>query len=235
MEETKCFDLSKSGKISIVIPFNCMNMKMNQDWRRLGIISIASVLAQSYTNWECFVIYSSNEGIDDIKRCFNDNRITFIPDPFRGDHAYNARVLGASMSTGDWIYFLDADGMIYPNFMSKLMMYYEQKPYDYALLANDSNCHELRTHISVDQTREENIHTMCSFVSREVYDTIGGWVNGGAASDSNYAYKIIEYISSFRGRSRILIVNELLNFVWTRHWYGGNGFFEVYDKNSIIR
>src|SRR5665213_2493915 len=103
------------SKISVIIP--CYNQAhfLNE--------SVDSVLAQTYTNWECLIV---NDGSTDntervaIACAEKDNRIKYIKKENGG--LSSARNKGLDEVTGDYIQFLDSDDMITPDkFQMSLM------------------------------------------------------------------------------------------------------------------
>src|SRR5665213_1530574 len=92
-------------KVSVIIP--CYNQAhfLNE--------AVDSVLAQTYTNWECIIV---NDGSTDntesvaLTCAEKDNRIKYIRKENVG--LSSARNKGLDEATGDYIQFLDSDDMI---------------------------------------------------------------------------------------------------------------------------
>lgn len=101
----------KNPLISIIIP----------TYNRAHLIgeTLDSVLAQTYSNWECIVI--DDGSTDDTatllnEYCIKDNRLIFIPkteDKKKG--ASISRNLGLKTARGEFIQFLDSDDILAPN------------------------------------------------------------------------------------------------------------------------
>lgn len=78
--------------------------------------SLDSLLKQSYTNWECFII---NDGSTDetesiaLEYCKKDKRFNYFFQSNKG--VSSARNLGILKSNGEFIQFLDADDFIHPD------------------------------------------------------------------------------------------------------------------------
>lgn len=97
--------------ISIIIPV----------YNRATLIgeTLESVLSQTYTNWECFVVDdgSTDETESVVKNyCYNDTRFHFLKRPenrLKGSAA--SRNFGYENSKGDLIYWLDSDDLLLPN------------------------------------------------------------------------------------------------------------------------
>lgn len=96
-------------KISIIIPF----------FNRIPTLleAINSVLSQSYTNIEVLLIDDgSTDDLTPLKR-LNDSRIHYIYQEHKGASA--ARNLGISLSSGEYIAFLDSDDIFLPGKLEK--------------------------------------------------------------------------------------------------------------------
>ena len=91
--------------------------------------TLDSVIAQTYTNWECIVV---NDGsvdnseyvvLDYSKR---DSRIKYLTQKNQGPSV--ARNKGISISKGEYILPLDADDLIDSTYMEKAMQHFEKHP-----------------------------------------------------------------------------------------------------------
>ncbi|MBS2039177.1 glycosyltransferase family 2 protein [bacterium] len=76
--------------------------------------ALASMLAQSYSNWECLLI---NDGSDDslevILAKFQDPRIRYFHSPRNQGRGW-AQALGLAQAQGEYLCFLDADDWLSP-------------------------------------------------------------------------------------------------------------------------
>lgn len=100
-------DTTKLPLISVVIP--CYN------FGHLIGYSLDSLLAQSYTNWECIIVDdgSSDNSEEVIARYIaKDKRFTYHKQVNSGPA--KARNVGIELATGDWLQFLDADDLLSP-------------------------------------------------------------------------------------------------------------------------
>lgn len=114
------------GKISIIIPF----------FNRIPTLleAINSVLFQSYTNIEVLLI--DDGSTDDITplKVYTDSRLYYVYQEHQGASA--ARNLGISLSSGEYIAFLDSDDIFLPgklekqiNFMETHELYFSHTSY----------------------------------------------------------------------------------------------------------
>ncbi|MCD4680085.1 MAG: glycosyltransferase, partial [Bacteroidales bacterium] len=84
--------------------------------------TLDSVLSQSYSNWECIIV---DDGSTDsskkiaLEYCAKDARFKYFHQPNSGPSA--ARNHGLKISSGDYIQYLDADDVIFPERL-KLMV-----------------------------------------------------------------------------------------------------------------
>lgn len=109
--------------ISIIIP----------TYKRAHLIgeTLDSILAQTYTNWECIVV---DDGSSDYTRelmgfyCKRDSRITFYKRPqnyLKGPNG--CRNFGFKKSRGDWIKFFDSDDILLPEALNLHLKELSQK------------------------------------------------------------------------------------------------------------
>lgn len=76
--------------------------------------AIASVLAQTYTNWELFVVDDgSDDGTQKAISSINDSRIKLVEMRHSGNIA-EVRNAGVKAGSGEWLAFLDSDDMWIP-------------------------------------------------------------------------------------------------------------------------
>ena len=95
--------------------------------------AINSVLAQTYTNWECIVVDDgSTDNTSDLVHRFNHPKIKYIYQRNSGLSA--ARNTGLLASKGEFITFLDSDDCFTPQKIELLMNVMENRP-DFALVA----------------------------------------------------------------------------------------------------
>lgn len=139
-------------KISIITP--CYNAE------KYIASMIASVLAQSYSNFELIIV---NDGSKDkstsIISTFNDDRIKLINQKNSGKPSI-PRNNGIKQATGDIICFLDSDDTYYPTKLEKIVSAFKQHPgTDYLFhdhvtcLENLTPIVESYTHASVNKTQ----------------------------------------------------------------------------------
>ncbi|GAB4164355.1 MAG: hypothetical protein Tsb0033_25640 [Winogradskyella sp.] len=83
--------------------------------------TLDSIIAQSYTNWECIVVDDgSNDGTDSllVSYCHNDKRFKYLKRPKHHMQGGNgARNYGFTMSKGDYIQWFDSDDVMHPDFV----------------------------------------------------------------------------------------------------------------------
>lgn len=168
-------------KFSIIIPvFN-----KSDDIRAC----LKSVLAQTYPDFEVLVIDDgSTDESASIINGFNDSRLKYIYKNNGG--VSSARNLGIRESSGDWITFMDADDIMYPNALSVyyglIKKYpltnfvvastdqsnkkYPRREYDY--LVRD---YDLMNAISYAKSGFSLVHTDCVCVKRQMFDSVGAF------------------------------------------------------------
>lgn len=99
--------------ISIIIPVYRVEKYLR--------LCLDSVLAQSYTDWECICVDDGspdNSGIIIDEYASIDSRIRVIHQMNKG--VSTARNVGISMAKGDWICFIDSDDWVAPDYLRNL-------------------------------------------------------------------------------------------------------------------
>lgn len=85
---------------------------------------LESALAQTYPHKEIIVIDDSSDGTKEIIRRYVDRGVILVDG--RGEGCCMARNLGMQRATGDVIVFLTADTKLDPDYLEKIVPYYEQ-------------------------------------------------------------------------------------------------------------
>ena len=113
--------------ISVIIPLYNKEKTIKQ--------TILSVINQSYKNFEIVII---NDGSTDnsvnVIRDINDKRIKLFN--INNSGVSHARNFGIDNSTGEYIFFLDADDLIYPECLSTLINTFEEYPVTEIVFSN---------------------------------------------------------------------------------------------------
>jgi glycosyltransferase involved in cell wall biosynthesis len=105
--------------ITVVIP----------TYNRLPLVqqAIASVLAQTYTNWELFVVDDgSDDGTPEVVSSINDSRIKLVEMRHSGNIA-EVRNAGVKAGSGEWLAFLDSDDTWIPERLETQLQIMMQK------------------------------------------------------------------------------------------------------------
>lgn len=94
-------------------------------------ITLNSILAQSYNNWELFVVddISTDNTRDIVKDYAVDKRINYI-ERFRGPKgAQTCRNIGFERCNGKYVVFFDSDDLFSPDCLKQRVMYMEKNPH----------------------------------------------------------------------------------------------------------
>ncbi len=108
--------------VSIIIP----------TYNRVHLIgeTLDSVIAQTYTNWECIVVDDgSNDYTDELLEfyCENDSRIKYYHRPKeRAKGANVCRNYGFDMSKGEYVNWFDADDLMTPENLALRLQYFDR-------------------------------------------------------------------------------------------------------------
>ena len=145
--------------------------------------AIASVIAQTFSNWEIFII---NDGSpDDTNRVaqhliniYPKYRINLIEKPNGG--VADARNIGIHAAHGRYILPLDADDKLHPQMLEKTVALLESDPnidIVYTDLQQFGISNQLIRAADYDfsQLVRNNQLNYCSLYKREIWDTVGGY------------------------------------------------------------
>ena len=116
-------------------------------------LTIESVLAQSYADFELIVIDDgSTDGSGDIVRKIGDPRIRVIRQDNAGVSA--ARNRGVAEAKNEWVAFLDGDDQWLPTFLERTVAFAEQHPEVGAVIANFVNETTGKVHVPPNAAQE---------------------------------------------------------------------------------
>jgi glycosyltransferase involved in cell wall biosynthesis len=87
--------------------------------------TLDSVLAQTYQDWECIVVDdgSTDNSLEIVQEyCNRDQRIRIMSRPIeREKGAPTCRNIGVENTTGEYVYFLDSDDLLSPEFLQTII------------------------------------------------------------------------------------------------------------------
>ncbi|MFI0430077.1 glycosyltransferase [Mariniflexile sp. HMF6888] len=104
---------NQNGMVSVIVPIYNAAKYIEQ--------TIQSVIKQSYDNWELILVEdgSGDNSIDIINKYRDDKKIILLQHPEGVNLGVSkSRELGIKVAKGDYIAFLDADDIFYPNKLS---------------------------------------------------------------------------------------------------------------------
>jgi glycosyltransferase involved in cell wall biosynthesis len=193
-------------------------------YNRANLIAetLDSVLAQTYTNWECIIVDDrSTDGTNIILKEYSilDSRFVFVSKPLAlKQGASVSKNLGLQMANGEYIQFLDSDDILAENKLEKQI----------TCLKNEN-----KKAISVCKT--------CCF--KEISDVVIFDIDRKDYRDFNYPedyFDLIGEIGGYYAPESFLISRDLVNF--SGHWNenltvndDGEFFFRIIcNSNKII-
>src|SRR5690606_36406107 len=99
--------------------------------------TLDSVLAQSYTNWECIVVDDGSIDDTEILLCSykeTDMRFQYHnrPDTYLSG-GNGARNYGFDLSKGEYIHWFDSDDLILPTMIETKLNYFETDTFDFVV------------------------------------------------------------------------------------------------------
>lgn len=98
-------------------------------------LALESALMQTYPHKEVIIVDDSDDGTKDIIRAYADRGVILVDG--LGEGCCMARNLGVQLATGDVIVFLTADTKLEPDYLEKIVPYYEQG-YDWVTVGSCS-------------------------------------------------------------------------------------------------
>ncbi|EMK04018.1 MULTISPECIES: glycosyltransferase family 2 protein [Leptospira] len=115
--------------VSVVIPtYN------HADFLKL---SLASVINQTYSNWEVIIIDNhSNDNTDEVVSSFGNSKVRLAKIKNNGVISVS-RNLGIKEAKGDWISFLDSDDLWFPNKLERVVFEIQKLENQIDVLCND--------------------------------------------------------------------------------------------------
>src|SRR5690606_18001529 len=150
--------------VSIIIP----------TYNRAHLIgeTLDSVLAQTYTHWECIVV--DDGSTDDSQRVFDsytskDTRFQFLKRPNTKPKGANAcRNIGLETAKGEYVVFFDSDDLMTPNHLEVKMTALKNTNYDYVITKTkyfdrldmymEDKYKNITTHLSAENYILQNIN-----------------------------------------------------------------------------
>lgn len=143
--------------------------------------ALDSVLAQSYTNWECIIVDDgSHDNTKEVANSYSakDSRIQYIYQENNGVSA--ARNNGVAHSKGDFILPLDGDDKLHPQFI-ELSLKEIVKDRNIRVVYSDVQYFGIRNDIyklpdfSIEKLMGQNILCVTALFRREDFDRTGGF------------------------------------------------------------
>jgi glycosyltransferase involved in cell wall biosynthesis/tetratricopeptide (TPR) repeat protein len=162
--------------VSVVIP--CYNQA------RFLSEAVASVVAQTYSNWECLIVNDgSPDNTSDVAReliaRYSGRNIRLLEKPNGG--LPDARNFGIRSSCGIYWLPLDADDRIAPQFLDKTVPVLQQCPeigFVYSHIqhfGNQSDLYRLPEFDADTVVYKDNICCVCSLVRKSIWSEVGGY------------------------------------------------------------
>ncbi|MFC5195461.1 glycosyltransferase family 2 protein [Bizionia hallyeonensis] len=142
--------------------------------------TLDSVLAQSFTQWECLVVDDgSTDGTDLLVRtiCEKDSRFCYIQRPQdRQKGASTCRNIGLELAKGTYILFFDSDDVLPPDVLaSRMQVVLAQPEYDFYVFQTARFYHPNKDPDAIwNDLRKPNSHDLADFLSvNPVWHTSG--------------------------------------------------------------
>lgn len=145
-------NMKKEYLVSIITPnYNCA---------RFISMTIESVLAQTYSNWEMIIVDDcSTDGSYEIALNYakNDKRINVLKNDNNSGAAFS-RNRAIQVAKGDFIAFLDSDDLWYPEKIEKQLLFMENNNCDFSFTE----------YLHIDENNE-SLHTIANVTKKLSY------------------------------------------------------------------
>lgn len=186
----------ETGKVSIIVP--CFNTPV-----RYFEPLLASVFAQTYSNWELIMVDASS--VADSASYLSaksraDTRIVYIKTKNEGIGVNTNK--GLAVATGDYIAFLDHDDTLDPNALAEMMSKFYSNPLlgmvysDEDKVSDDGERYfdpHFKPGFSLDMLRNVNYITHFVVAKKSVVDEVGGIREGyDGAQDYDFLLRIVD-------------------------------------------
>ncbi len=222
--------------VSIIIP----------TYNRLALVqqAIASVIAQTYTNWEMTIVDDGSEdGSPEAIISMNDSRIRLVKIQHSGNIAL-LRNTGVKRSSGEWLAFLDSDDIWIPRKLEIQLfsLLQEGKRWGYGgseLIDEDmhripnkaGNYRPISGWIIKDVlTTEASVNIGSLMAERSLFEEVGGF-----NQDANLIYREdYELVLRLALKSEALAIPDLLVRVREHEGRATNGFEYGNDRTAAV-
>lgn len=140
--------------------------------------AIASVLAQTYTNWELIVVDDgSTDNTKELIGSLEDERIHY-------EHTDNggpsrARNYGIKHAKGEWVMYLDSDDELLPKCIETMLEWAAKNPQAVFAIPRSSRTLELYENGRLVQTVDDSGDTPPEFTIRDIFDRNAGFSPNG--------------------------------------------------------
>jgi glycosyltransferase involved in cell wall biosynthesis/SAM-dependent methyltransferase len=172
-------------KVSIVMPTYHRQHAILQ--------TIATIKAQSYTNWELLIIDNAGDGA----YSFADSRIHVFCHADYPSASY-ARNVGLAHATGDIVCFFDDDDDMFPNYLEHIVSAFQATP----------SAKMVRCGMLADGQLDYSYATPECILKRP-YAT-PSWLNDGPAQDQNYFSRIVAENGWTEEKGDMIVLHEVL-------------------------
>ncbi len=198
--------------ISIIIPtYNRANL-INE--------TLDSIVAQTYTNWECIVVDDDSSDDTDIvlkTYCKKDKRIKYYPRPNHLPKGANScRNYGFSKCKGKYIQWFDSDDLMLPKHL-EIKIQTIQK-YNVHFVICETKYFNIENHTSKYNFKEENInflsyatshiswYTPAALLKRSIAEKINFNVELKAGQEYNYFCKVLLITNNLKIIPSVLVL-----------------------------
>jgi len=228
--------ISSNTLVTVVIP----------TYNRLALVqqAIASVIAQTYRNWELIIVDDgSDDGTPAAINAMNDPRIKLLTNPHSGNIAL-LRNIGVHEGSGEWLAFLDSDDIWIPRKLEiqLFLLLQEGKRWGYGgfELMNDkmqtipNRAGQFRPIsgwiIKEVLTTEASVTIGTLMLERTLFEEAGGF-NQDAKLICREDYELVLRLAL---KSEALAVPDLLVRIREHEGRATNAFEESHDRTAVM-
>jgi glycosyltransferase involved in cell wall biosynthesis len=227
---------SSNPLVTVVIP----------TYNRVALVqqAIASVIAQTYGNWELIIVDDgSDDGTLEAIIAMNDPRIKLLTKPHVGNIAL-LRNIGVEEGSGEWLAFLDSDDIWIPRKLEIQLFFLLQEGKRWGYGGSELMNDDMRTIpnkagqyrpisgwiIKDVLTTEASVHIGTLMIERTLFEEAGGF-----DPDTVLIYREdYELVLRLALKSEALAVPDLLVRIREHKGRATNGFEEAHDRTAAV-
>lgn len=211
--------------VSIIVP--CFNQAQYLDQ------ALQSVLSQTYSNWECVIVNDgSPDNIEEVAKNWleKDKRFKYLFQENKG--LSNARNLGISQSSGEYILPLDADNQLIHDFIQDAITVFE-KNQEIGVVHGDAEYFGLKSGIwkigkyNLERMLIDNYIDACAIYKKIYWEKAGGY-------DENLPHNGLEDWELWLAFGRLKVIFFHLGKITFKYYVATNSMIKSFNNEKAM-